>query len=290
MKIYIGTKRVVALALAVTLSIQTVSADQVRIPFDTRIYVETQEEVIGSKKRNPEGSTVRASVWRDVIVDGNVVIKRGTPVLVRVDSLKGPKIAGVKGKITLGAYETNLVNGEPIQLDGGYFKGGKGRIALSATLAGLVFLPLIFIPGKKAKLPEGTVFDATTDAEMTFNLPAAGGRKINLSRQTDQVLMVEVLYDELERRDAPTSIPFKITVPDGAAHDFKITKFNGVDAKPLFLEATKIDEVSGKHIFQAEGDLKELSKNLRQGINTLTVSAVVAEASAEQELVLDIQF
>ena len=40
---------------------------------------------------------------------------------------------------------------------------GANHTALAVTLCALVAWPLIFIKGKKAELPPGTIFDAYTD-------------------------------------------------------------------------------------------------------------------------------
>lgn len=100
----------------------TGAAESVAIPAQTLVYVETDQPVSGKKKHTQEGQIVRATIWRDVQVGGRTVIKAGTPVLVRVDTLKGAKIAGIKGKMSLGAYDTTAIDGTKVDLSGGYFK------------------------------------------------------------------------------------------------------------------------------------------------------------------------
>lgn len=278
--------------LLITLSCflaQTALAGQIRIPANTRIYVETQEYVIGKKKRFPEGSTVRASVWRDVIIDGVTVIEAGTPVLVRVDRLKGPKVAGIKGKMELGAYETTLANGQPIQLGGGYFKKGKGRIALSATLAGVVFLPLIFIPGKKAKLPAGTVFDAFTDHTTTVEIDTQQSRpKINLSGYTNKAFSVDVLYDELSEQKKPKFFPLQISNFSDPNPSFQVRTVNGVAIKPVDIE--QVSQIGSEGRFKGALEINKISKHFKQGINRFEVYADLDGETVSTEVVLDLQF
>ncbi len=211
----------------------TVSAEPVTIPTQTMVYVETDQPVKGKKKHTQEGQVVRATVWRDIDVNGRTVIKAGTPVLVRVDTLKGAKIAGIKGKMTLGAYDTTAVDGTKIELGGGYLKEGNGRIALTATLAALVFLPLIFMKGKAAELPRGTVFDAFTKTETTIETANLGnvGPRLNLSKAMGPRLEVEVLYDELAASDKPEDFAMLMKAPVGSTGKFVIDSVNGVKVR-----------------------------------------------------------
>lgn len=86
-----------------------VYASMVRLPTDTRVYVETKQELIAKGDRVQQGQLVRASVWRDVVVDGRILIAAGTPVIAKVDQVKRRSIAGVKGTMTVGAYETESI-------------------------------------------------------------------------------------------------------------------------------------------------------------------------------------
>ncbi len=269
----------------------TALADSITIPANTRVYVETNEFISGKKKSTSEGQVIRSSVWRDVIIEGQIVIKAGTPVLVRVDSFKRAKVAGVKGKITLGAYETTLFNDTPIQLDGGYYKEGRGRMALAITLGVIVFLPLIFIKGKKAKLESGTVFDAYIDQTVIVDVPGytKPGRSINLTSFADQGFSAEVLYDEMEAVEKPKVFPFAIQAPVGNSGEFIIDKLNGEAIKAIKLDATLTETEDGLEYWHAEVGIKKLAKKLKKGINTFEISTIIDGQRVSQEIVLDIQ-
>jgi hypothetical protein len=269
----------------------TALAETITIPAGTRIYVETNQDVVGKKKRTSVGQIVRASVWRDVIIDGQIIIKGGTPVLVRVDSIKGAKVAGIKGKMSLGAYETTLVDGTPVQLSGGYYKEGKGRIALVASLAGIVFLPLIFIKGKAAKLPSGTVFDAYIDRTVTVEVPGykKSGRSIDLTSVLGQSFYAEVLYDELEAVEKPKVFSFAIQAPVGNSGEFIIDKVNGETIKALKLTANLTGAEEGMEFWHGEVDIKKLGKKFQKGINTFEIATTIEGERVATEIVLDIQ-
>jgi hypothetical protein len=134
------------------------------IPTGTPVYGELDQQVVSKKKKFNVGDIVRAHAWRNVVVNGRVVIKAGAPMVLRVKHLKTAKIAGIKGDLDLEAISVRAADGSDIMLDGGYDKSGKGRKVLSITLFALVAWPLIFIKGKAARLPAGTVFDSAVQA------------------------------------------------------------------------------------------------------------------------------
>ena len=95
----------IAVAVSLLASTALIAVAEVRIPANTRVHVALNEEVIGKKKYLREGDLVPARVWRDVIIDGVVVIAADTPALAKVEKLKTRKIVGIKGKLTLGEKE-----------------------------------------------------------------------------------------------------------------------------------------------------------------------------------------
>lgn len=286
----IGSAFLSALMVSLT-AFGPVAAETLTIPAQTQVYIETDQPVSGKKKHTQEGQIVRATVWRDVEVDGRTVIKAGTPVLVRVDTLKGAKIAGIKGKMTLGAYDTTALDGTKVDLGGGYFKEGSGRIVLTATLAALVFLPLIFIKGKAAELPRGTVFDAYTKQATTIALSELKniGPKLNLSGSIGPRLDVAVLYDELEKAEKPEKFAFSIKSPKSAQGPFSIDKLNGVAIEPLPLDAKSTGTEGDVATWRGEVEIKKLGKEFKKGINTFEVATTIEGERVAKEVVLDIQ-
>lgn len=270
----------------------TAFAEPVTIPAQTMVYVETDQPVSGKTKHTQEGQVVRATVWRDVDVNGRTVVKAGTPVLVRVDTLKGAKIAGIKGKMTLGAYDTTAVDGSKVELGGGYLKEGSGRIALTATLAALVFLPLIFIKGKSADLPRGTVFDAFTKRETLVETADLGdvGPRLDLSKSIGPRLEVQVLYDELAASEKPENFVLEMRAPVGSTGEFVIDSVNGVKIDALAVESKSTGVVADVETWRGEIEIKKLGKEFKKGINTFGLATEVNGERLSDEVVLDIQF
>jgi len=267
---------------------QVAYATAVKLPGSTRVYIETTQDLIGKGDQVQEGQTVRAVVWRDVVTNGHVLITAGTPVVVKVDQLKKRQIAGVKGQMTLGAYETESVDGQIIQLSGGYHKDGKSRMALSITLGVLFILP-IFIPGKAAELPSGTIFDAYVANNWNVDIgESPGTRKIDLSF-IDADLSAELLYAKLEEQEKPVYFEFQITTPQGASTEFVIDRINSEAISPIKLKnITEIIE-DDELVINARVKIKKLVKKFAKGINTIEIASFQGEERVATRLIIDIE-
>jgi hypothetical protein len=284
------TKNIVSFvtALCVLFQVQVAFATGIRLPANTRIYVETTQELIGKRGQAEQGQSVRAKVWRDVVVNGHVLIAAGAPVMAKVDEVKHRNIAGVKGKMTVGAYETESVDGQAIQLSGGYHKDGKSRMALSITLGVLFILP-IFIPGKAAELPAGTVFDASVDNNWQVEVGAtAGTRKINLSYM-DSEISAELLYEKFEGQEKPKYFEFQISVPQDTSTTFVIDRVNSEAIDPLKLKNISENIEDGELVVNAQIKIKKLLKKFVKGINTIEIASIEGNERIATKLIIDIE-
>jgi hypothetical protein len=263
-------------------------ASTIRLPADTRIYVETREDLIAKGDRVTQGQLVRSAVWRDVVVNGHILIPTGTPVVAKVDHVKGRQIAGVKGEMKIGAYEVESIDGQTIQLSGGYHKEGKSRMALSITLGVLFILP-IFIPGKAAELPAGTVFDAYVDQSWQIDVGAvSGAQKIDLSYLGSDI-EAELLYDKLEQQEKPKYFEFQITVPADVPCEFVIDRVNSEEIDPLKLRVTAEELEDDEMVVQAQIKIKTLIKKFAKGINSIEIANVAGDERVATRLIVDIE-
>lgn len=281
--------RIVSYATTLCLLFQAqVYASSIRLPTDTRVYVETKQDLIAKGDRVQQGQLVRAQVWRDVVVNGHVLIAAGTPVIAKVDQVKRRQIAGVKGSMSIGAYETESVDGQVIQLSGGYHKEGKSRMALSITLGVLFILPIL-IPGKAAELPSGTVFDAYIDRSWQIEVADSKSvRKLNLSNIGADI-SAELLYEKFEEEEKPKYFEFQITVPQDAPREFVIDRVNSDVITPLKLknisENIEDDEVE----VNAQIKIKTLLKRFAKGINTIEIAYIDGDERVATKLTIDIE-
>jgi hypothetical protein len=262
---------------------------EVTLPLDTRVYVVTQTALVGKKKQLSVGDLVPANVWRDVVVDGHVLIEAESPVLAKVDSLKTRKVAGIKGKISIAALETEAVDGQAIQLTGGYMKKGSGRIPLATSLALFVAWPLIFIPGKVAKLPAGTVFDSYTGLEYTLTLDVEATPELDPTALSSR-FAVEVLYEYLGKQDEPRTFPLRVYTPTDAPASFVVDSVNGTPIQPIPLTVNQVWEEEDQLLMNANVSIKALSKHFRKGINWFEVSYHYEEERIGTEVVLNLQY
>ncbi len=268
--------------------LQVAYASSVRLPSESRVYIETKQDLIGKGDQVQEGQFVKAVVWRDVVVNGNVLIAAGAPVVAKVDTLKKRQIAGVKGEMSIGAYETVSVDGQKIQLSGGYHKEGKSRMALSITLGVLFILP-IFIPGKAAELPTGTIFDAYVDNDWNIVLgDAPAARKVDLSNIASD-LSAELLYAKLEAQEKPEFFEFEITVPEGASTEFFIDRVNDKVISPVKLKNISERNEDGELVVNAQVKIKTLLKQFAKGINTIEIASKEGGERSAAKLIIDIQ-
>ena len=284
------TKNIVSFvaAFCVLFQMQVAFAVGIKLPAYTRVYVETTQDLIGKRGQAEPGQSVNAKVWRDVVVNGHVLIAAGAPIIAKVDSVKHRNIAGVKGTMTVGAYETESVDGQAIQLSGGYHKDGKSRMALSITLGVLFILP-IFIPGKAAELPAGTVFDANVDNNWQVEVGAsAGTRKINLSYM-DSEISAELLYEKFEEQEKPKYFEFQITVPQDASRSFVIDRINSEAIKPLKLSNVGENFEGVELVINAQIKIKTLLKKFAKGINTIEIANIEGDERVATKLTIDIE-
>lgn len=288
-------------AIRVTLSIiTTISliiapvayAAEAVIPDGTTVYITTLETVIGKKHETAVGSIVRSRVWRDVVADGQIVIKGGTPATVQVSSIKSRKIFGIKGQMSLAAIETTTVDGQTVYLTGGYNKEGKSRMGWSLGLGLLVVWPALFVPGKAAELPTGTVMDSFTSGSITVSVQGRDKPKatINLSSIMSG-FTVEVLYKMLMEVEKPKYFDFLITTDLSAPPEFSIDVVNNVEIKPIKLDVLSVetDEENEEQLIRANVKIKTLAKKFKKGINTFEVSYDDQGERVSEEVTLQIE-
>lgn len=261
------------------------------LPEGTRVYLELKELVSGKRGEAEVGQQVQCTIWRDVIHENVVFVRAGTPALCKVESIRHANIAGVKGKMSIGALETTAVDGQMVQLDGGYNKEGKSRMALSISLGVIVFLPLIFITGKAAELPEGTVFDSFTgpSSSIAVESDSPEARVVNLAGLTSG-FTADVDYDYLSSQQKPKVFRLTLTTDGALPAEFYVDTVNGqsIDT-PIPVNIVSSDNKPDGSTAVAEIDIKSLSKHFQQGINRFHVAYQDGGERTATEVILNIQ-
>jgi hypothetical protein len=268
------------------------SAADVVIPDGTTVYLTTSETVVGKKSETAVGDIVRARVWRDVVVDGQIVIKGGTQAMVQVSTITSRKVFGIKGKMALAAVETSTVDGQTLYLDGGYNKEGKSRMGVALGVGIILFWPALFVPGKAAELPAGTVMDSFTVGSIAVDIPDSEKSKptINLTSVMSGFSVV-VLYDELMNVEKPEYFDFLITTDADAPSEFVIDVVNKEKVEPINLKILSVDtdDENEESAVRANVKIKALAKLFKKGINTFEVAYTQGGERVAEEVILQIE-
>lgn len=297
MKSLYKSRRCVLLTTIAAFLFHTVAfAVEVKLPTNTRVYVETTESLVAKGGKVNKGDFVGSKVWRDVIVNSIVLIAAGTPVTARIDDVRKRRMVGIKGTMTIGAYETQSVDGQTIQLSGRYHKEGKSRMA-GAIIGGLIFLPLIFIHGGAAELPAGSVFDVYVDRSWQIDVgddPA--NRVVDLTTFSLDTISAKLLYERLAEQEKPKDFEFLVVITEPAPRPLVIQRItlvidriNGVSIRPVKLnvvsEVIEDDEVTINAIVRIETVIEKF----RRGINTVEISYRQGDRRISTEVIINIQ-
>jgi hypothetical protein len=141
-----------------------------RLPDGTRIAVRTMEQLSSATLK--DGSPVTFSVVEDVVVDGEVVIKQGTPVRGTIVDAQAKRRMGRAGKLQYTVNETKAVDRTTIRLRALQDSKGDSNVTSTAvtTAAVGVFVPVaapffLLRKGHDIVVPEGTRIDTFVDGD-----------------------------------------------------------------------------------------------------------------------------
>jgi len=130
----------------------------------TPVILRLTEEV--STKTKNVNDIVHLEVTRDVIVDGKVVIKAGTPAEGIVNVCVKPDIIGQEGTIGFVVSSTKAVDGQWVSLRASLTRTGQSKELLAAG-AGYACCPVFgLIKGTHASYPEGSEIKAYTENDL----------------------------------------------------------------------------------------------------------------------------
>lgn len=270
-------RTIVALLLGVSVTSmpRLSAAAEVVIPRGTVIFGVLDERVTSNSRRFDVGDEVDGQVWKDVVVDGHTLVPAGTPIVLRISKLDSRNVGGRGGQIEIMAVSVEAIDGTEISLAGGYDQAGGDRYGLTRALSYILW-PAGFLPGRRAVLEEGTVFDAAIPADTRITLPDGAVSTLRLTSLSD--LTVDILYDEIEQRDG--TLPMELTLCN---RDFvrqaEITAVNDRKVRPILVSIITSRRGDPCHSFGARVNLEDLTKQFTPGINRFSVAMGGAEAS-----------
>lgn len=166
------------------------------VPAGTQVFCELDERVSSKKDEQPViGTKVKAHVWRDVVVDGHVVIEEGTPLELQIGDVRKAKALGQPGLMRLDAITVQAADGRTVALRGGYDRSGRGRKGEVLGVGIAIAWPLLFIQGEQAILEPGVIFDAELAGDTPIQREALA-RSVAFGPEHD--LDVTILYDRID--------------------------------------------------------------------------------------------
>jgi hypothetical protein len=165
-------RRTLAVALVCSLIAQSVLAQDMghRLPDGTKVPLRLMETISSGTAK--DGDAVNFTVVEDIMTDGEVVIKQGTPVRGVIVQAQGKRRMGRAGKLSYTVTETKSVDRQTIRLRATQQKSGDSHATSVAvtTTAVAVFVPVaapffLLRKGKDIVVAEGTRVDAFVDGE-----------------------------------------------------------------------------------------------------------------------------
>ncbi|SMQ69543.1 hypothetical protein SAMN06297468_1729 [Altererythrobacter xiamenensis] len=140
---------------------------RIALPVGSDVPLRTLEEV--SSKTARKGDLVRLEVAEDYVIDGRVVLPRGTPAVAELTLAEKKGWMGRAGKLAARMLYLDLPAG-PVRLSGELGEAGQSNAEVATVLS--AFTGLGFITGKSAVIPAGTELVARLDREARIPVEA----------------------------------------------------------------------------------------------------------------------
>lgn len=260
--------------IAFAVSACAVAAELI-IPRGTVVFGELDERITSSQRKFRVGYPVDGHVWKDVVVDGHTVIAAGTPIVLRISKLSSSSPGGRGGTLEIMAVSVKAVDGSEISLTGGYDQSGGDRYGLTRALSYLLW-PSAFLPGRRAVLDVGTVFDASIPADTRITIPDDALPTLKLTDLPD--LTVDILYDEIDQREG--TLPLALTLCNrDFTREADITSVNDAKIRPILVTIISSRRGDPCHELRGRVNLEALRKELKPGINRFSVTMAGVESS-----------
>jgi hypothetical protein len=238
------------------------------LPRGTIVYGQLDERVTSSSRKFRVGFEPLGSVWKDVEINGITVIKAGAPVALRISRLSPRGIGGRGAEIEISAMHVETVAGETLNLRGGYGDQTRDRTGLTRALSAVLW-PASFLPGRRAVLEEGMVFDMEVPVDTYIEVPDELIPTLNFQQPSG--LGVSIVYDEFN----PDSkeLPLEIRLCDhNWTNEIVIDTVNDQSIRPIPVSTRSRLYIDNCDIARSFVDIEELREHFTHGINRFTVT------------------
>lgn len=144
--------------------------DEIVVPEGTSINVAVAKEVT-SKEAKPN-DPVEFTVAEDLVINGQVIVRKGTPAIGSVINAEKGGYMGKSGKLAVQVESTTTSDGQRLKLRAA--KGREGDDKTMSTMALSMINPaFLFRKGSEAKIAPGTVVTVYVAEEKRFRVEGA---------------------------------------------------------------------------------------------------------------------
>lgn len=155
----------------VLLSVQVQAAvllqDPIVVTEGTAVNVVTVKEV--TTKNAKPNDPVEFTVAEDLVIDGQVIVKKGTPAIGSVINAEKGGYMGKSGKLAVQVESTTTSDGQPLKLRAA--KGNEGDDKTTSTMVLSMISPaFLFRKGSEAKIEPGTPVTVYVAEEKRFRV------------------------------------------------------------------------------------------------------------------------
>jgi uncharacterized protein DUF2846 len=142
--------------------------DEIVLAEGTPINVVTSEEIT-SKAAKPN-DPVKFTIADDLVINGQVIVRKGTPALGSVITAQKGGYMGNSGKLAIQVESTTTSDGQTLKLRAA--KGGEGDDKTTSTFALASFISPLFLfrKGGEAKILAGTAVTVYAGEEKRFRV------------------------------------------------------------------------------------------------------------------------
>ena len=173
-----------ACLLLSSLSIQSAPVeDEIVLTEGTSLVVVTAHEVT-SKQAKP-ADTVKFTVNEDLVVNGQVVVRKGTEAVGSVVTAQKGGYMGNSGKLAIVVESTTTVDGQPLKLRAAKGREGNDKTTSTFVLSSVISPLFLFKRGGDAKITAGMPITVYAAEEKRFRLD--GSTLVGVALETPPV-------------------------------------------------------------------------------------------------------
>lgn len=172
-------------------------ATAIRLPGNTSVTLSLNAPL--HSKSNLTGEKFSLTVAQDIMVDGRIVIPRGTRAVGQINWSKSNGSFGKSGKMDL-IFRYIDLNGRQIPLEGRYYQEGQGNSAATVgAVLGAGVIGGLVVKGHSVQLAEGREFTVTIPNDVLF-VSSDGGKTVALDAAYNPAPVSMQVETENERK------------------------------------------------------------------------------------------